>query len=145
MGGPLATAHGLATKSLVLSNTHFSGRCGQKAGAKALAHRLLNALRQEFESNRLYIVYQPQVTLTDQRVIGVEALLRWRAEDGTFISPASFIPVAESSGLIVSLGEWVLRRSLSVLGELRAAASTGDGAVEPSSGAASPRAARSST
>ncbi len=82
--------------------------------------RLLNALRQEFESNRLYIVYQPQVTLTDQRVIGVEALLRWRAEDGTFISPASFIPVAESSGLIVSLGEWVLRRSLSVPGELRA-------------------------
>ena len=80
---------------------------------------LLNALRQALGGDRLYVVYQPQVRLSDNGVVGVEALLRWRADDGTFISPASFIPIAESSGLIVSLGEWVLRRALSALGELR--------------------------
>ena len=81
--------------------------------------RLLNALRQSFGGERLYVVYQPQLSLTDERVIGVEALMRWRAEDGTFISPASFVPIAESSGLIVGLGEWVLRQALAALGELR--------------------------
>ncbi len=81
--------------------------------------RLLNALRQSFGGERLYVVYQPQLSLTDERVIGVEALMRWRAEDGTFISPASFVPIAESSGLIVGLGEWVLRQALTALGELR--------------------------
>ena len=82
--------------------------------------RLLNALRQAFGGERLFVVFQPQVSLADNRVIGVEALLRWRSEDGLFISPASFVPVAESSGLIVGLGEWVLRRSLNALAELRA-------------------------
>ena len=82
--------------------------------------RLLNALRQAFDNHRLFVVFQPQVSLADGRVIGCEALLRWRGDDGRFISPASFIPIAESSGMIVGLGEWVLRHSLAALGELRA-------------------------
>ena len=83
--------------------------------------RLLSALRQAFESDRMFVVYQPQICLDTNRVIGVEALLRWRAEDGCFISPVDFIPLAESSGLIVSLGEWVLRRSLNAVRDLQAA------------------------
>lgn len=83
--------------------------------------RLLNALRQAFESDRMFVVYQPQLCLQSGRVTGVEALLRWRSDDGTFVSPGSFIPVAESSGLIVYLGEWVLRRALVAIRDIRAA------------------------
>ena len=83
--------------------------------------RLLNALRQAFDSERLFLVFQPQVELASNRVIGVEALMRWRSEDGLYVSPASFVPIAESSGLIVSLGEWVLRHALLALAELREA------------------------
>jgi len=54
-------------------------------------------------------------------VIGVEALMRWRAEDGRFVPPDRFIPVAERSGLIVGLGNWVLRIALHALARLRAA------------------------
>ena len=71
--------------------------------------RLLQDLRAAFERDRLFVVYQPQVTLADRKVIGVEALLRWQNEKGQFIPPEQFIPLAESSGMIISLGEWVLR------------------------------------
>lgn len=81
--------------------------------------RLLQALREAFEYNRLFIAYQPQLCCRTERVLGVEALLRWRHDDGKMISPASFIPVAESSGLIISLGEWVLRSALNAVGAMR--------------------------
>ena len=71
--------------------------------------RLLQDLRVAFERDRLFLCYQPQISLATRKIIGVEALLRWRAEDGHFVSPAQFIPLAENSGLIISLGEWVMR------------------------------------
>ncbi len=71
--------------------------------------RLLDALRTAFECERLHVVYQPQINLGSRKTIGVEALLRWRTEDGEFVSPERFIPLAEHSGLIVGIGEWVLR------------------------------------
>ena len=79
--------------------------------------RLLQDLRAAFERDRLFVVYQPQVTLSNRKVIGVEALLRWRNEQGQFIPPEQFIPLAESSGMIISLGEWVLRTACLSLGE----------------------------
>jgi diguanylate cyclase (GGDEF)-like protein len=71
--------------------------------------RLLQNLRSAFDLERLFVVYQPQVSLITRQLIGVEALLRWRNDDGSYVPPCDFIPLAESSGLIISLGEWVLR------------------------------------
>ena len=71
--------------------------------------RLLTDLRAAFSAERLFLAYQPQVDLISGRVLGAEALLRWETEDGRSISPDQFIPLAEQSGLMVPIGEWVLR------------------------------------
>jgi diguanylate cyclase (GGDEF)-like protein len=70
---------------------------------------LLRGLREAFEAHRLFVVYQPQVGLPGGSVLGAEALLRWRTDEGKFVSPDQFIPLAEQSGLMVSIGEFVLR------------------------------------
>ena len=82
--------------------------------------QLLQSLRQAVESERLFIVYQPQVLLSDNSVVGMEALIRWRNDDGTFVSPDRFIPLAEASGMIIALGEWVLRMACYELVKLQA-------------------------
>lgn len=74
--------------------------------------RLLQNLRQAFDSRRLFVVYQPQLGLPEGKIIGVEALLRWRNDEGQFVPPDQFIPVAEHSGLIIGVGAWVLRTAL---------------------------------
>src|SRR5690606_1988538 len=69
---------------------------------------MMHALRAAFEEKQLFVVYQPQIDIATRTPVGAEALLRWRNDDGTMISPDRFIPIAEYSGLIIDLGEWVL-------------------------------------
>ena len=72
---------------------------------------MIRQLRNDFSDNRLELWYQPQLDLNSGKVIGAEALLRWRTIDGNFISPAVFIPLAEYSGLIVEIGDWVVNQA----------------------------------
>ena len=69
------------------------------------------SLRRGLERGEFRLHYQPLIDLSDGSVIGAEALLRWPQSDQRMLSPAEFIPVAEDTGLIVPLGEWVLREA----------------------------------
>lgn len=81
---------------------------------KALHERseMLNSLQQDFQKDKLFLVYQPQVDINTHKMIGVEALIRWQDTSGHMISPEVFIELAENSGLIIKLGEWILRKAL---------------------------------
>ena len=69
---------------------------------------LENSLRQAQDKGQLELVYQPQVSLANGELLGLEALLRWRHPDLGMVSPAEFIPLAETSGQILRMGEWVM-------------------------------------
>ncbi|MEG3191750.1 EAL domain-containing protein [Lysobacter sp. D1-1-M9] len=78
------------------------------------------ALRKVLDRGELQLVFQPQLSLPDNRITGVEALLRWNSPEYGQIAPAQFIPLAEETGMIVEIGEWVLREACVVLARWRA-------------------------
>lgn len=74
-------------------------------------------LRHAIERNELEVHYQPIIHLGSGRAVGMEALLRWKHPTQGFISPVEFIPVAEDSGLILSIGEWVMEEAFRQVAE----------------------------
>jgi diguanylate cyclase (GGDEF)-like protein/PAS domain S-box-containing protein len=72
---------------------------------------LENDLRQAIERNEFTLYYQPQIEIENGKIVGLEALIRWNHPVRGLVSPKDFIPVAEDSGLIVPIGEWVLNEA----------------------------------
>ncbi|GAA0368041.1 hypothetical protein GCM10009092_35390 [Bowmanella denitrificans] len=72
---------------------------------------LEQAMRRALHNQEFQLYYQPQVSLRDNKLIGVEALIRWHRPAQGMVSPGDFIPLAEETGLIIPLGEWVLRQA----------------------------------
>ena len=87
----------------------------------SIANKLHDALRRQ----ELSLVFQPIVNLETRQIIGFETLSRWQDSAGGWISPAEFIPIAESSGLIVNIGYWVLRETCRSYQSLCRAGKTG--------------------
>lgn len=103
-----------AAKADGRNNLHFFNQAMQEE--VNLRSRLEHDLRQAMERDDLALHLQPQVD-DGERIIGMEALLRWPHPELGLISPADFIPLAESSGLIIPLGDWVLSRACRLLAE----------------------------
>lgn len=105
-----------ASVALKQAKTLSRGKALYFEAAHAVSARarmqMLNRLRLSFSAERLFLVYQPFIELATGRVVGAEALLRWRTEQGEFVPPDTFIPLAEHSGLMVPIGDWVIRSAL---------------------------------
>src|SRR5690606_9233343 len=82
-----------------------------------MRRELAAGLREGLASNQFHLVYQPQISLRDKRVTGVEALLRWHHPERGMVPPDLFIPLAEQSGAIITIGEWVLDQACRQLRE----------------------------
>ena len=72
---------------------------------------IASALRKVLDRDELRVVYQPRMSVRDSRIVGVEALLRWTSAEHGEIPPTTFIPLAEETGMIMEIGEWVLREA----------------------------------
>jgi diguanylate cyclase (GGDEF)-like protein len=120
IGIALAPEHGIDLDQ-ILKNADLAMYASKSAGRRTYSffapemdarvkarHQLEVDLRQAIGTGSMEVHYQPCVNLLDDRITGCEALLRWRHPERGFVSPVEFIPIAEDTGLINQLGEWVL-------------------------------------
>lgn len=81
-------------------------------------YEIEKALRTAIENNEIFMAFQPKISIKGEKVNGFEALVRWVNSELGFISPAEFIPIAESSGLIIDLGKYIIEESFKKCSEL---------------------------
>ncbi|MGX5200868.1 EAL domain-containing protein [Aliikangiella sp. IMCC44632] len=105
-----------AAKESGKNNFHFYSSELNHAAIDRL--RIEKDLRKAIRNNELQLYYQPQIATKNNQVVKVEALIRWQKEDLSFVPPDLFIPVAEESGIIVSLGEWIVAKATRDIAEL---------------------------
>ncbi len=84
---------------------------GLRVQDETIAHQREQRLREALDAGELAVHYQPQIDVRTQRIVGLEALLRWHDPDHGMVSPSSFLPLAEDTGLIVPIGDLVLREA----------------------------------
>ena len=123
IGAAIYPAHGESPEDLIknadtaLYYVKESGKndfmiFNQQIEHQSLERRILeSAMRQAIKEEQYYLEYQPKMNMSTNEVIGMEALVRWDHPDLGVIPPIKFIPLAEETGLIVPLGEWILRES----------------------------------
>jgi diguanylate cyclase (GGDEF)-like protein len=121
---PLNASDALKDANIALKRAKFQQRGGyfyfthsMGVDIRKRVH-MMHDLRDAFELGQLFLMYQPQIDMTTGKGIGAEALVRWKTPEGKFIPPDQFIPIAEYSGLIVDIGEWVLRTACFELARL---------------------------
>ena len=124
IGIALAPAQGTSIDELArhaeaaMHRAKAGGRAGWRVhemraeGDRRLHMKLDHAMRQALVSGRFRLHYQPQVDLASGKIVGAEALLRWRDPELGEVSPARFIPVAEETGFIIAIGDWVLSQAV---------------------------------
>jgi diguanylate cyclase (GGDEF)-like protein len=111
----------LVKADMAMYKAKDQGRNGHAFYGESMAVRSLgrleleNDLRRAFEAGEFQLYYQPKMDLASGAIIGVEALLRWQHSTRGWIAPDMFIPVAEETGLIVPLGDWVIRETCTQL------------------------------
>ncbi len=124
VGIAFAPEHGKTVASLIKSadsacahakrrsnNTLVVYNSRQQRAAKR-RHQLEVGLQQAIAKNQLSLQYQPQIDITSKMTCGMEALLRWNSQEFGRVSPADFIPIAEQTGIISELGNWVLNQAI---------------------------------
>jgi diguanylate cyclase len=111
----LAKADSAMYEAKASGRNNYRGYLPGTASYKPSSMHLENELRQAIESDQLVLFLQPQVELERKIVLGAEALIRWQHPVRGLLRPVEFIPLAEECGLIIPLGEWVLRKVLELL------------------------------
>ncbi len=94
-----------------MGRNNFQYFCAQIESEISETVKLEARLRRAMEQHELFLVYQPQYDLRHDKICGFEALLRWSPRDMEAVSPLRFIPLAEDTGMIVEIGDWVLREA----------------------------------
>lgn len=96
-------------KAMGRNNFQFYTESMNKSSVELL--ELENNLHRALENNELCLYYQPQINVQSGKIVGMEALIRWRHPERGFISPNVFIPVAEETGMIARIGRWVIQEA----------------------------------